>query len=63
MIDRQVLPASLHRGESTHGHTADSVGGEQCPQLLALLALEAESDILERSLLRAQSGSLAGGGE
>ena len=60
MVDSQMLSVSFDRGESAHGHTADSIGGEQLSQLLALIALETEPYVLKGSFLRAKSGSLMG---
>ena len=58
VVDGQVLPATFHRGQSAHGHTADSVGEEQLSQLLTLLPLKRETNIFKCPLLRAQGGSL-----
>ena len=58
MVDSQVLPPPLDRGEGTHGHSVDGVGGEQLPEQLALFALETETNILKGSFLRAKRGRL-----
>ena len=58
MVDSQVLPPPLDRGEGTHGHSVDGVGGEQLPEQLALFALETETNVLKGSFLRAKCGRL-----
>ena len=59
VVDGQVLSVTFDRGEGTHGHTTDRVGGEELPQLLALVTLETEPHIFKGSLLGTKGGSLA----
>lgn len=56
MINTQVLPLSLHRGQSAHGYPSDGVCREQLLHLSPLVLAEVEADILKGPLLGAQRG-------